>query len=367
MTKSTDPLLSLDARYYTDPEIFTAETEGLLAQTWQFAGHASQVSEAGDYFTLEINGENLFCIRDKNLKLHCFYNVCQHRAHTLLTGSGNTSLITCPYHAWNYHLSGELRAGPGIKVVPGFDIDKICLTSVSVESFHGFIFINFDSQAKPMDEWFPGVRTQLAEFVPDIARLKPLQWIDVPERCNWKVSVENYSECYHCKLNHRTFATGVVKPETYDIQPQGYCLRHTTECQNLDKMSYPVDPNANEYAGHYSSWYLWPLFSFQVYPGNLLNTYHWRAIDADNIILWRGWYSIDGMTDQVVADLAQQDRDTTVEEDISLVEAVHKGLKSKGYLPGPLVINPAGGVDSEHSIATLQQWMRNTAGHYFSS
>jgi phenylpropionate dioxygenase-like ring-hydroxylating dioxygenase large terminal subunit len=51
--------------------------------------------------------------------------------------------------------------------------------------------------------------------------LKPLEWVEIPENCNWKVSVENYSECYHCTLNHPTFATGVIKPETYDIQPQG--------------------------------------------------------------------------------------------------------------------------------------------------
>ena len=49
---------------------------------------------------------------------------------------------------------------------------------------------------------------------------------------------------------------------------------------------------------------------------------------------------------------------TTVEEDIHLVEAVQRGLKSRGYRPGPLVIDPAFGVNSEHSIQTLQQWMR---------
>jgi hypothetical protein len=26
------------------------------------------------------------------------------------------------------------------------------------------------------------------------------------------------------------------------------------------------------------------MFSFQVYPGNLLNTYHWRAVDADHVV-----------------------------------------------------------------------------------
>lgn len=263
---NTAPLLSLDARYYTDVAIYQEEQRGLLAKTWQYAGHASLLNEPGDYFTFEVADESLFCIVDEQQQLKCFYNVCQHRAHQLLTGSGNAKLIICPYHAWNYHLSGQLRNGPNIRKVSGFDISKICLTSVRCEVLHGFIFVNLDPDAECMDTWFPDVRQQLKSYVPDIEQLKPLSTIEVPEACNWKVSVENYSECYHCKLNHRTFATGVIKPETYDIQPQGYCLRHTTECQNLDKMSYPIDLDANRHAGDYSSWFLWPLFSFQVYP-----------------------------------------------------------------------------------------------------
>ena len=59
-----------------------------------------------------------------------------------------------------------------------------------------------------------------------------------------------------------------------------------------------------------------------------------------------------------------QDRQTTVAEDIGLVESVQRGLNSCGYRPGPLVIDPEAGVNSEHSIAVLQQWMRaaGTAG-----
>ena len=41
-------------------------------------------------------------------------------------------------------------------------------------------------------------------------------------------------------------------------------------------MTYPIDLESNDFAGSYSSWFLWPTFSFQVYPGNRLNTYHWR-------------------------------------------------------------------------------------------
>ena len=349
---------SLDGRYYTDPEIYRIEQQGLLAKTWQFAGHASTIPNVGDYFTFEIAGESLFCIRGRDGDIQCFYNVCQHRAHQLVEGDGNSKVLVCPYHAWSYGLDGKLMAGPNIKSVEGFDKSEICLTTVKIEDFHGFIFVNLDPEAKSMDEWFPGVRQELADHVPDIDRLKPVEWVEIPENCNWKVSVENYSECYHCTLNHPTFSTGVVKPETYDIQPQGYCLRHTTDCQQLDAMTYPIDLDANEYAGVYSSWYLWPLFSFQVYPGNILNTYHWRAIDADHVVVWRGWFNIDGEASDVMKDLAKQDRETTVEEDIGLVESVQKGLKSRGYVPGPLVLDPACGVNSEHSIQALQQWMR---------
>lgn len=186
-----------------------------------------------------------------------------------------------------------------------------------------------------MNYWFPGAREQLAAFVPDIEQLKPLEWVEIPEKCNWKVSVENYSECYHCSLNHVTFSTGVVKPETYDIQPDGYCLRHTTECQNLDSMSYPIDLESNEHAGEYSSWFLWPLFSFQVYPGNVLNTYHWRATSVEEVTVWRGWYTADGKESDIIRNLAIQDRQTTVEEDIHLVESVQRGLNNRCYRPGP--------------------------------
>ena len=361
MTVQDAPALvrSLEARYYTDPAIYEKERLGLFSRTWQFAGHEGQVRDPGDYFAFEIAGESLFCIRGRDGALRTFHNVCQHRAHRLVEGSGTTRVVVCPYHAWTYELSGALRAGPNIKSVPGFDRSAIRLSSVRTETFHGFVFVNLDEDAEPMDEWYPGVREELADYVPDIAALEPLEWVEIPERCNWKVSVENYSECYHCSLNHPTFSTGVIRPETYDIQPadRGRVLRHTTECQSLDAMSYDVDLST-PHAGEYRSFFLWPTFSFQVYPGNVLNTYHWRAHGVDRCTVWRGWHTPGGWDDDAIRRLAAQDRSTTVEEDIRLVESVQRGLRSRGYRPGPLVLDPACGLNSEHSICTLQRWMR---------
>jgi phenylpropionate dioxygenase-like ring-hydroxylating dioxygenase large terminal subunit len=351
------PIHALDAHYYTDPKIYEIETNTLFASTWQFACHLSAIETPGSYICFEIAGESLFAVRGRDDQVRVFYNVCQHRAHQLLTGTGRAPVITCPYHAWSYNVDGTLRAAPNLDVVEGVNKADICLTEVRSEQFLGFLFVNLDPDAAPMDDWFPKARAELEDWVPNWASLRPLEWVEIPERCNWKISVENYSECYHCALNHPTFARGVVKPETYDIQPQGKCLRHTTQCQNLEDMTYDIQSG---FAHHdeYSSWFLWPMFSFQVYPGNVLNTYHWRAIDAGHVIVWRGWYSVDGAEDAAVRKLAIQDRETTVEEDIHLVEAVQRGMSSRGYRPGPLVVDPKGGVNSEHPIMHLQRWMR---------
>jgi phenylpropionate dioxygenase-like ring-hydroxylating dioxygenase large terminal subunit len=201
-----------------------------------------------------------------------------------------------------------------------------------------------------MDDWFPQVRGELERFrAPHRPSLKPLEWVEIPENCNWKVSVENYSECYHCTLNHPTFATG--RDQARDLRHPAAGLLpapHHPERQSRPH-ELPDRQREQQHAGDYSSWFLWPMFSFQVYPGNLLNTYHWRAVDADHVVVWRGWYTIDGVDSETVRRLAIQDRATTVEEDIHLVESVQRGLKSRGYAR-PAGHRPEMRVNSEHSV-----------------
>ena len=348
---------ALEPHYYTDPAIFEREKERVFYRTWQYAGHLSQVRAKGDYFTFEICDQNLFTIRGRDGVIRTFYNVCMHRAHELLSGSGSTQIITCPYHAWSYGLDGRFRRAPNQEKARGFDGSNICLTEVKTEVFAGFIFVNLDPQASPMAQWYPNAEEELRSYVPNIDRLAPVAWIPVEEACNWKVSVDNYGECYHCRFNHPTFANGVIDANCYDIRPQGYCLRHTTYAANPEAMTYEIDPEANKHALDYSSWFLWPGFSFQVYPGNVLNTYHWQPGSVEAVTVSRGWYTEDGAESNVIAQLAQQDLETTVAEDVSLVNSVQRGLKSKGYKAGPLLIDPDFGVNSEHSVQSLKSWL----------
>ncbi|GAB5469594.1 MAG: aromatic ring-hydroxylating dioxygenase subunit alpha [Rhodospirillales bacterium] len=353
----TAAVRAMAAKHYLDAEVFAREREAIFYRTWQFAAHASQVPEPGDYHCFEVAGQNLFLLRGRDGTVRCFYNVCQHRAHELLEGSGSRRVLVCPYHAWTYDLTGRLMKAPNDRKVAGFQRGEICLDEVKVEDFHGFLFVNLDPEAAPMAAWYPGVYEALAAYVPDIDALAPVQWLALEEACNWKVSVENYSECYHCALTHPTFVSGVVDPESYNVTENGgYCLRHTTKAANLERMSYPIDLEANAHVTEYSSWFLWPTFSFQVYPGNLLNSYLWRPEATDRVSVARGWFTVGGIESADIARLAQQDLDTTVAEDVRLVESVQRGLASRGFRPAPLIVDPAGGVRSEHSLATLYGW-----------
>lgn len=355
------PRLALGASWYTDPALFRRERDAIFGRTWQYACHTSRLKRAGDYVAFAIGDRPLLAVRDREGAIRCFFNVCRHRAHGLAEGCGNRPFIVCPYHGWRYDLDGRLRSAPGEDRVPGFDRSGLRLKEVRVEVFCGFVFVNLDPDAEAMSVWYPGVEDELRAYVPGIEELAPVAEIDVPEACNWKVSVENYSECYHCKLTHPTFSSGVIDPDSYDVKPQGHCLRHTTRSASSDRMTYAIDAQ-NPHAGDYSSWFLWPTFSFQVYPGNVLNTYLWRANGHDSVTVSRGWYTPGGEPSEAIARLAQQDLETTVAEDIRIVESVQRGLMSGAYEPGPLVIDPEGGVMSEHSIAAIHQWVREALG-----
>ena len=354
---ATQPRRALDPASYTDPARYRQELGAIFFRTWQYACHISQVKRPGDYFSFEVGGQRLFVLRDRDGTLRCFHNVCNHRGHELVEGSGNKSVIVCPYHAWTYGLDGRLRKAPNDRKVVGFDRGAICLTQAKVEILCGFVFVNLDPDARPMAEWYPGVEVELREFVPEIGQLRPVQTIEIDEPCNWKITVENYSECYHCRIAHPTFSKGVIDPDSYNILPQGHCLRHTTRTAAGERMTYSYDPASNPHAADYSSWFLWPSFSFQVYPGNVLNTYLWRPTGVERTLVYRGWYGIDGVESETVRKLAAQDLATTVAEDVRIVTSVQRGLSSIGYRPGPLLIDPDLGVNSEHSIGILHDWL----------
>lgn len=344
---------ALSADIFTDPERYKQVKDRILDRSWHYICHQTRVPETGDYYAFELLGQDLFVIRDARGEIRCFYNVCQHRGHLLVQYTGRTKTLVCPYHAWAYALDGQLKGAPNAKHTPGFDKSSICLTSVRVEIYLGFVFVNLDMNAKSMREVFPGVEEAVLDFVPDMMARVFADEHSVNENCNWLVAVENYNECYHCHHCHKSFSAGVVDPKTYDIRPfgDGRVLRHRAEGAKGYGAWYDTSQSP------YCSFFLYPCFSLQIYPNGLVNTYYWRPLNVSDTEVHRGWFTFDGVVDDPLQQVIDLDRETTFAEDLALVRSVQRGLNSKGYSPGPLIVSPDFGINSEHSIAALHRWV----------
>ena len=78
--------------------------------------------------------------------------------------------------------------------------------------------------------------------------------------------------------------------------------------------------------------------------------------------VFRSFYSNDGEVDETLQTVIDNDRDTTFQEDLDIVREVQRGLNSRGYIPGPLVLNPEGGINNELPILKLHEWLREAVG-----
>ena len=355
---SEAPVMGLDARYFTDRELFAKIMDRVFYRNWLLACHASQVARPGDYQTLEIYDQDIVIARGKDGELKAFYNVCQHRGHKLAEGFGNKKLLVCPYHRWSYDLNGQLKAAPNSNSVPGFDMSAICLTPVRVENFLGFVFVNLDPEAASMDEVYHGVRDEILALCPDVEERKYAYHHEADEGCNWLTAVENYNECYHCKACHPSFAKGIIDPGSYSIAPYGdvKVLHHTSKATQSEQAWYDVS------GADYGSFFLWPATSLQFYPGGVVNAFTWRPLAVDDVRVFRSFYSHDGFVDGTLQNVIDNDRDTTFQEDLDIVRRVQRGLNSRGYRPGPLIVDPAGGIDNELPVQKLHEWLREAVG-----
>jgi len=198
------PLLEaapLAGRFFVEPEIFALEMRGLFQRSWLCVGHETDWPAAGAVEAREIGPESLLLARADDGELRAFYNVCRHRGARLLGADGpqRCRTIRCPYHAWTYGLDGRLVGAPLMDGRQEVDQPTAGLVQVRLETWLGFVFVNLDDDAASLVE-------ALAD-VPDVSRYRTAELRTCVSHsyevaANWKLLVENYSECYHCALVH---------------------------------------------------------------------------------------------------------------------------------------------------------------------
>src|SRR5271167_2069963 len=129
---------------YTSAEVFDWERRHFFGGGWTCAAHGSRLPGIGDQLAVETGNGGALLVRGEDGVVRAFANTCRHRGHELLPcGSSATGkAIVCPYHAWAYELSGDLRGAPGFRDTPGFNPAAWPLRQMPAVEWHGLVFID---------------------------------------------------------------------------------------------------------------------------------------------------------------------------------------------------------------------------------
>ena len=170
-------------------------------KVWNFIGRADHIPNPGDYFALEMVGIPVIVVRDDAGRLRAFVNSCRHRGTVLVEGEGNCRAFKCPYHSWVYALDGELLGAPEMQKTSNFDCAQYPLVPVRLESWAGFLFINFDPKAEPLASYLGDLPANLAGHTGSDLVCTRRKVYEL--NCNWKLFAENAKESYHIATVHR--------------------------------------------------------------------------------------------------------------------------------------------------------------------
>ena len=224
----------LDQQFYTDPSIYDIDLETFFYNQWIFIGHESQIKNTGDYFLFEIGNESIIIIRDKNSNINCFYNVCRHRgSHICIEKEGKTKKLVCPYHAWAYDLEGNLISA---RMMDEKFIKKDWnLNKCSSKVYEGLIFINLSENPDDFNKFINPVK----DFIElhGLSKSKIAFKKTYPTSGNWKLTLDNFHECYHCLPAH---------PE--------YCQVHSKEYIQAYGAGNNTGPESIEFSNQLKKW-----------------------------------------------------------------------------------------------------------------
>jgi len=193
----TDPI---PASRYTSTEFFELECERLWPRVWQAACREEDIPSAGDYVVYDIVGRSVLVVRGEDGDIRAFHNSCLHRGRRLATEPGNARAFRCGFHGWTWNLDGSIRSVPCRWDFAHLADGELALPAVRTGTWGGFVFINMDPGAIPLEEYLEVLpahfeRWRLEDCYKAVHVAKEI-------RCNWKVAMEAFMESYHVVATH---------------------------------------------------------------------------------------------------------------------------------------------------------------------
>ncbi|MBN9428506.1 MAG: Rieske 2Fe-2S domain-containing protein [Burkholderiales bacterium] len=201
---------------YINQELFELEQEHFFANTWNYAGHDSQIPNTGDYLTVDIAGQPLIVVRHSDGSVRVMMNRCSHKGSRLVSEPcGNTGkFFRCPYHAWTFKTDGSmlgipLRAGYEGTALRETEAWQGLVTVPNVRLHRGFIFVRLSAEGPGFEEYFGDSLSS----IDNMADRSPEGQLEIAggclrfvHQCNWKMFVENLNDTMHPMVAHESSA-----------------------------------------------------------------------------------------------------------------------------------------------------------------
>jgi phenylpropionate dioxygenase-like ring-hydroxylating dioxygenase large terminal subunit len=188
------------AERYTARSWHEAEVERLWKRVWQFACREEEIPEPGDYHVYEIATLSFVVVRTSSGEIKAYRNACLHRGRRLKEHDGHCSELRCPFHGFAWRLDGGLRDVPARWDFPHVDDAEFRLPEAKVGTWAGFVFINPDPGAGPLEEFVSDLAEQFADW--DLASFYKEAHVARVIRANWKISQEAFCEAFHVNATH---------------------------------------------------------------------------------------------------------------------------------------------------------------------
>jgi phenylpropionate dioxygenase-like ring-hydroxylating dioxygenase large terminal subunit len=239
---------------YTSEGFARLEAERLWPRVWQIACREEEIPNVGDFATYDIVDESFVIVRTSPAKIKAFFNVCMHRGRRLTEGCGRLSEFVCRYHGWRYDLEGRCK-----EVVYRDDWgnrlkdEQIRLRQARVGVWGGFVFINMDENAEPLEKFLAPIIERCGQFELEKMRFRWYRSTLYP--ANWKTWLEGFDEAYHAQQTHpqlmelikddsRSRSFGLHSNLYWQLPADG---QFKSRFGPADRLHRPTDPDHRKY------------------------------------------------------------------------------------------------------------------------
>jgi phenylpropionate dioxygenase-like ring-hydroxylating dioxygenase large terminal subunit len=195
-----EPYFTTGVERYIDAGFAKLEKSRLWPSVWQMACREEEIAEVGEYFEYVSAGRSILLVRSSPGVIKGFYNSCLHRGTQLKVGCGRMKNITCPYHGWRWSLTGRNRYVHDLPDFRGLQSKDLQLPECRVDIWGGFVFLNLSENAPSLTDYLGPIVGQLAPYRLEDQRVQ--FWRSTVIRCNWKIAIEAFGECYHFAETH---------------------------------------------------------------------------------------------------------------------------------------------------------------------